>query len=160
MLTRVLAAGLIVLTVGCGSSAPAAAPATTVAPTTTVAVSTTTTIKPEKLHKVNFTVKLVRVACADVADSDYNDFGFGVQVEAFDGSNNLLGYGRLTDESSSADGASCSFGVTFPVKVSPDGLYRVTAGSSNRVFIDRAESDFIDVGDYLSLEAHYVGGAG
>jgi len=50
MLTRVLAAGLIVLTVGCGSSAPAkvaptatVAPATTVAPTTTAAPTTTTT---------------------------------------------------------------------------------------------------------------------
>ena len=41
MLTRVLAASLIVLTVGCGSSAPAAAPTTTVAPTTAVAPTTT-----------------------------------------------------------------------------------------------------------------------
>ena len=170
MLTRVLAAGLVVLTVGCGSSAPAAAPATTVAPTTTVAVTTTTTIKPEKLHKVNFTVDLVHVACADVDHSDYDDFVFGVQddsvfnvqVEVFDGSNNLLGYGVLTDteERPTPYGPSCTFSWTFPVKTSPDGLYRVRAGNSNRPFVNHRESDFIDVGDYLSLKIGFLGGAG
>lgn len=137
MLTRVLAASLIVLAVGCGSSAPAAAP-------------TTTTIKPEKSHEVFYTVT-VPEACPDVADSGYSDIGPGVQAEAFDGSNNLLGYGVLTHEFPSAGGASCSFDVTFPVKMSPDGLYRVTSGNSNRGFINRAESDFLDLGDVLSV---------
>ena len=99
---------------------------------------------------VVYTVTIYK-ACADAADSGYSDIGPGVQAEAFDGSNNLLGYGVLTDESPSVDGASCIFDVTFPVKVSPDGLYRVTAGNSNRGFINRNESDFLDLGKVLSV---------
>jgi len=48
-------------------------------------------------------------------------------------------------------GGGCAFGAIFPVKMSRDGLYRVTAGNSNRGFLNRIESDFLDEGDHLRV---------
>ena len=83
----------------------------------------------------------VAKSCSDT-DTGFDDIDQGTEVEVFDGAGNLLGFGNL-GKGSKSDG-KCSYTAEFPVQVSPDGLYRVTAGSDSRGFLNFRESDLVD----------------
>jgi hypothetical protein len=91
-----------------------------------------------------------------IGDSGYGDIP-GAEIEVFDGSGTLLGFGNLAaigfqelgalgekDEFGQAAG-TCTFDAEpFDVKRSEDGIYRVTAGNENRGFLNFNEDDVDD----------------
>jgi len=83
--------------------------------------------------------------------SGFNDVMPGTQVEVFDGSGRLLGFGSL-GAANFSDACSCAvLQSAFEVPRSTDGLYRVTAGNSNRGFLNFSQSDV--VGGVLNVQA-------
>lgn len=81
----------------------------------------------------------------------FNDILPGTQVEVFDGSGRLLGFGSL-GEATFSDECSCAvLQSAFEVPRSPDGLYRVTTGNSNRGFLNFSQADV--VGGVLNVRA-------
>ena len=63
-------------------------------------------------------------------------------AELYDGSGTVLGFGAL-DGGVDTD-TSCVFSATFTADESSDGTYRITAGNSNRGFLNYDDSDVID----------------
>lgn len=73
----------------------------------------------------------------------YDDIDIGTDVEVVDGAGSLLGFGNLqTQESSGYD--ECTYTSSFEVSEAADGIYRVTAGNSNRGYLNYSEDDFVD----------------
>jgi hypothetical protein len=87
--------------------------------------------------------------CEDFGDSGYSDIP-NAEVELFDGSGNLLGFGTLN--SGTDTDTSCIFVSTFQADRSSDGKYRITAGNSNRGFLNYDESE-LKLGKTLEVEA-------
>lgn len=88
---------------------------------------------------VDYTVEVFADAyCEDFGSTGYGDIPFA-EVEVIDGDGRLLG-------SSSLDGGydlsnSCVFSAQFDVRKSGDGMYRITAGNSNRGYLNYEDSD-------------------
>jgi len=74
----------------------------------------------------------------------FNDILPGTQVEVFDGAGRLLGFGRLGDIFFPADCDCAMLQATFSIPRSSDGFYRVTAGNSNRGFLNFTQSDVVN----------------
>lgn len=92
--------------------------------------------------RVEYTVEVVTDDyCANFGDTGYGDLPGG-EVELFDGSGHLLGFGTL--DSGDDTSTSCIFSVSFDAERSEDGLYRITSGNTNRGFINYNESELVN----------------
>ena len=98
---------------------------------------------------VNYTLEVVSDSyCSDFANTGYDDIPYA-DAELYDGSGTVLGFGAL-DGGVDTD-TSCVFSATFTADESSDGTYRITAGNSNRGFLNYDDSDVID--GVLSIDA-------
>ena len=94
----------------------------------------------DKSITVNYTVE-VSQSCGEFNFSGYDDIPYA-DVEVIDGSGNLLGFGSL--DGGSPSGYSCTFAAVFEVRKSSDGVYRVTAGNTNRGYLNYTEDKVAD----------------
>ena len=88
---------------------------------------------------VEYTVEVMSDSyCEEFYLTGYDDIPYAeVVVIAGDGS--LLGAGMLDGGYDTDD--SCVFASTFEIRRSPDGFYRITAGNSNRGYLNYDEGD-------------------
>jgi hypothetical protein len=91
---------------------------------------------------------VVSEACNDMGYG-YSDIAAGAEVEVYDGSGALLGFGTLSSGKSGY--STCTFKSSFAADRSDDGVYRVTAGNSNRGFLNFREDELIN--DSLIVQA-------
>jgi hypothetical protein len=88
---------------------------------------------------VEYTIEVFTDAyCEDFSGTGYDDLPFA-EVEVIDGEGRLLG-------SSNLDGGydlsnSCVFSAEFRIRKSGDGMYRITAGNSNRGYLNYNRDD-------------------
>ena len=95
-----------------------------------------------KTINVNYTVEVVTTDyCADFSDTGYSDIPFA-DAEIIDGGGNLLGFGTL-DGGVDLD-ESCVFTAEFTIEESSDGKYRVTAGNTNRGYLNYTKADIVN----------------
>lgn len=99
-------------------------------------------IQPEpKLVNVQYSMTIEGDTCSDVRSGfGYDDIPFG-EVEVFDGSQHMLGFGILDGGSSSVSAGDCYFFASFTVPPTTDGLYRITVGNNNRGFLNYNSDD-------------------
>jgi hypothetical protein len=103
------------------------------------AITTTTKAEREEVM-VYYSITLNDALCSHEYDTydGYSDITEGTEVEVFDGSGNLLGFGSLGE----CD-LSTTYSATFPVRISGDGVYRITLGNDNRGYLNYTEDDII-----------------
>lgn len=80
--------------------------------------------------------------CTDTSYG-YSDIDGGTEVEVVSGSGEFLGLGLL-DYGDSLGYSRCTYSAEFTVDESPDGIYRVSAGNSNRGTLTYFEDDLED----------------
>ena len=97
--------------------------------------------KPKTIE-VSFEVEVFTTDyCADFSDTGYSDIPFA-DAEIIDGGGNLLGFGTL-DGGVDLD-ESCVFTAEFTIEESSDGKYRVTAGNTNRGYLNYTKADIVN----------------
>jgi hypothetical protein len=101
------------------------------------------TPEPETI-RVNYSMTIYDESCSYVQYGEYSGYDDipWAEVEVFDGSGNLLGFGSLDGGIPYDDSdEECVYNTSFDVERSDDGMYRVTVGNEHRGFLNYTEAD-------------------